>query len=319
MSKYIIKRFLMLIPVLLGATFFVFCIMDMSPGDPAVIILGPDASPENIADLKVELGLDKPLMVRYFNFIGNLIKGDLGTSYKNNISVMDQIRDKLPNTFLLALSGMLVAVVVGIPVGIISAKKQYSVFDNVTMVVTLILAASPAFWLGLMLVLLFSLNLGWFPSSGMGSGFGGVIKSLILPAITVGSNTAALVARMTRSSMLEVIRQDYIDTARAKGLKESVITYKHMLKNALIPIITVVGLQFGVLLGGSVMTETVFSWPGVGRFVVEAIKTKDIPSVLGSVVVLCILFSFVNLFVDILYAYVDPRIKSQYKAGRSSK
>jgi peptide/nickel transport system permease protein len=214
---------------------------------------------------------------------------------------------------------MLVAVVVGIPVGIISAKKQYSVFDNVTMVVTLILAASPAFWLGLMLVLLFSLNLGWFPSSGMGSGFGGVIKSLILPAITVGSNTAALVARMTRSSMLEVIRQDYIDTARAKGLKESVITYKHMLKNALIPIITVVGLQFGVLLGGSVMTETVFSWPGVGRFVVEAIKTKDIPSVLGSVVVLCILFSFVNLFVDILYAYVDPRIKSQYKAGRSSK
>jgi peptide/nickel transport system permease protein len=187
------------------------------------------------------------------------------------------------------------------------------------MVITLIGAASPAFWLGLMLVIVFSLTLGWFPSAGMGSGFAGTAISLVLPAFTLGINTAALVARMTRSSMLEVIRQDYIDTARAKGIKESTITYRHMLKNALIPIITVVGLQFGVLLGGSVMTETVFSWPGVGRFVVEAIKTKDTPSVLGSVVVLCILFTFVNLFVDILYAYVDPRIKSQYKSGRVTK
>lgn len=319
MYKYILKRLLMLIPVLLGATFLVFCIMDLSPGDPAINILGADATQESIASLREELGLNQPLLVRYAKFIGNLLQGDLGISYKNNLSVMDQILDKLPNTFILAMTGMVVAVLLGIPVGIISAKRQYTIFDNVAMVITLIGAASPAFWLGLMLVIIFSLNLGWFPSAGMGSGFTGTAISLVLPAFTLGINTAALVARMTRSSMLEVIRQDYIDTARAKGVKESIITYRHMLKNALIPIITVVGLQFGVLLGGSVMTETVFSWPGVGRFVVEAIKTKDTPSVLGSVVVLCILFTFVNLFVDILYAYVDPRIKSQYKTGRLTK
>lgn len=319
MYKYILKRLLMLIPVLLGATFLVFCIMDLSPGDPAINILGADASQESIASLREELGLNQPLLVRYARFIGNLLQGDLGVSYKNNLSVMGQILDKLPNTFILAMTGMIVAVLLGIPVGIISAKKQYTIFDNVAMVITLIGAASPAFWLGLMLVIIFSLKLGWFPSAGMGSGFAGTAVSLVLPAFTLGINTAALVARMTRSSMLEVIRQDYIDTARAKGVKESTITYRHMLKNALIPIITVVGLQFGVLLGGSVMTETVFSWPGVGRFVVEAIKTKDTPSVLGAVVVLCILFTFVNLFVDILYAYVDPRIKSQYKTGRLVK
>jgi peptide/nickel transport system permease protein len=319
MYKYILKRLLMLIPVLLGATFLVFCIMDLSPGDPAVTILGADATPESIARLREELGLNQPLLVRYAEFIGGLLKGDLGNSYKNNLSVMEQIKDRLPNTFILAMSGMIVAVLIGIPVGIISAKRQYSLFDNVAMVFTLIGAASPAFWFGLMLVIIFSLKLGWFPSAGMGSGFVGATVSLILPAFTLGINTAALVARMTRSSMLEVIRQDYIDTARAKGLKESIITYRHMLKNAMIPIITVVGLQFGVLLGGSVMTESVFSWPGVGRFVVEAIKTKDTPSVLGSVVVLCILFTFVNLFVDILYAYADPRIKSQYKTGRLAK
>jgi len=293
--------------------------MDFSPGDPAVTILGADATPASIASLREELGLNQPLLIRYADFINGLIHGDLGNSYKNNLSVMKQIMDRLPNTFILAMSGMIVAVLLGIPVGIISAKRQYSIFDNVAMVFTLIGAASPAFWLGLMLVIIFSLKLGWFPSAGMGSGFSGATMSLVLPAFTLGINTAALVARMTRSSMLEVIRQDYIDTARAKGLKESIITYRHMLKNALIPIITVVGLQFGVLLGGSVMTESVFSWPGVGRFVVEAIKTKDTPSVLGSVVVLCILFTFVNLFVDILYAYVDPRIKSQYKTGRLAK
>ncbi|MEG0963368.1 MAG: ABC transporter permease, partial [Lachnospiraceae bacterium] len=251
--------------------------------------------------------------------VGGLLKGDFGNSYKDNSPVVTQIMKRLPNTALLAFSGALFAVVFGVVVGIISAKKQYSIFDNVFMVVTLLGAAAPAFWCGLILVLVFSLNLGWFPSSGMGSGFFGVLRSLILPAITIGLHGAATTARTTRSTMLEIVRQDYIDTARAKGLKESTITRKHMLKNAWIPIITVVGLNFGVLLGGSVLTETVFSWPGVGRYVVEAIKTQDIPCVLGCVVTLAILFTVVNLLVDILYAFVDPRIKAQYKGKGGGK
>ena len=303
----------MLVPVLLGATFLVFFIMSLSPEDPALIILGADATPDSVARLHAELGLDKSLPERYANFILNLMRGDLGKSYKNNLDVMGQIMAKLPNTVLLALTGVVLAVAVGIPVGILSAKRQYSVFDNVAMVLTLVLAASPAFWFGLMLVIVFSLNLGWFPSSGMGNGFFNATRSLVLPAITLCGSTAALIARTTRSSMLEVVRQDYIDTARAKGVKESTITVHHELKNALIPIVTVVGLQFGVLLGGSVMTESVFAWPGVGRFVVEAIKSKDIPNVLGSVVMLSILFTVINLLVDILYAFIDPRIKSQYR------
>ncbi len=313
MHRYIIRRLFMLVPVLLGATFLVFFIMNLSPEDPAVIILGADATPEAIAAVHTELGLDKPLLIRYVKFIGDLLHGDLGKSYRNNLDVMDQILEKLPNTLLLAFFGVLIAVIVGIPVGILSAKKQYSIFDNVAMVVTLILAASPAFWFGLVLVIIFSLNLGWFPSAGMGSGFFGTLVSLVLPSVTLCGSTAALIARTTRSSMLEVIRQDYIDTARAKGVRESKITIHHELKNAMIPIVTVVGLQFGVLLGGSVMTESVFSWPGVGRFVVDAIKSKNIPCVLGSVVMLSILFTFVNLLVDILYAFIDPRIKAQYK------
>lgn len=303
----------MLIPVLLGATLFVFCIMDLSPEDPAITILGADATTEAIAELHHEMGLDRSLPVRYASFIGNLLHGDLGMSYKNKMDVMDQILDKLPNTVLLAFAGIFIAVMVGIPVGIVSARKQYSIFDTVAMIFTLILAASPAFWLGLVMVIIFSLKLGWFPSAGMGTGLWGVIRSLVLPSVTLCGTTAALIARTTRSSMLEVVRQDYIDTARAKGLKESIITMRHELRNAMIPIVTVVGLQFGVLLGGSVMTESVFSWPGIGRFVVEAVKGKDIPCVLGSVVMLSVLFTIVNLLVDILYGFIDPRIKAQYR------
>ncbi len=313
MLRYVFKRLLMLIPVLLGATFFVFFIMELSPEDPAITILGADATPEAIAELHTEMGLDQPLLVRYGRFINNMLHGDLGTSYKNRMDVMDQILDKLPNTLLLAVAGIFIAVAVGVPVGILSAKKQYSIFDTVAMIFTLILAASPAFWFGLVMVILFSLKLGWFPSSGMGTGIFGVLRSLVLPAITLCGTTAALVARTTRSAMLEVVRQDYIDTAHAKGVKESVITMRHQLKNAMIPIVTIVGLQFGVLLGGSVMTESVFSWPGIGRFVVEAVKGKDIPCVLGSVVMLSVLFTLVNLLVDILYGFIDPRIKAQYK------
>lgn len=313
MHKYVLKRFAMLIPVLIGVTFIVFFIMALTPGDPVTIILGDNATAENIAKLTEELGLNDPLLVRYGHYMLGLLKGDLGQSYSNQLSVLDQILDRFPNTLILAAASILVSLLIGIPVGIISAKKQYTWIDNSSMIVALMGVSMPVFWLGLLLVIVFSLNLRLLPSQGMGQGLIGVLKSLILPAFSLGAGSAAMVTRMTRSSMLEVIRQDYIDTARSKGVKESTITIKHMLKNALIPIITVVGLQFGQLLGGAVLTETVFSWPGLGRFMVEAIKKKDTPSVLGAVIFLSVAFSIVNLLIDILYAYVDPRIKSQYK------
>ena len=313
MYKYIIKRLLMMIPVLLGVTFIVFFILSVSPGDPAAMILGDQASAEALAMKREELGLNDPLLVRYFNYIVGMLHGDLGTSYKNSISVWSQVTERFPNTAILAICGICVALIIGIPTGIISAKKQYSIMDNCSMVLALIGVSMPVFWLGLLLVIVFSLNLGWLPSQGMGSGGMDLVKSLILPSITLGTMSAATITRMTRSSMLEVIRQDYISTARAKGVSERTVTFRHMLRNAMIPIVTAVGLQFGQLLGGAMLTETVFSWPGLGRLMVDSIKSKDIPMVLGSVIFMAVMFSIVNLVVDIVYAYIDPRIKSQYK------
>lgn len=316
MYKFIIKRLLQLIPVIIGVTFIVFFIMNLAPGDPAAIILGDQATAEALAMKREELGLNDPLLVRYFNYMKNLLRGDMGTSYKNNIPVWNQVIDRLPNTAILAVAGIFIALLFGIPIGILSAKKQYSLLDNISMVAALIGVSMPNFWSGLLLVMLFSLTLGWLPSQGMGSG--GVIpvlRSIILPSLTLGINSMAMVARMTRSSMLEVIRQDYISTAQAKGLNDHVITTQHMLRNALIPIITAVGLQFGHLLGGAMLAETVFSWPGLGRLMVDSIKSRDIPMVLGCVVFMATMFSIVNLIVDIVYAFVDPRIKSMYKKG----
>lgn len=318
MWKYILKRIIMLIPVMLATIFVVYFIMDQSDVDPAKVMLGEGATEETIAELHEELGLDDPFLIRYVRYVGDLLRGDMGTSYTYKTSVAGQIKDRLPNTFLLASCGVLFSIIIGIPIGIIAARKQYSIFDNASMVFSLIGASAPAFWIGLLLVLVFSLELRIFPASGMGKGFWGAARSLVLPAVTIGMSGAAAAARTTRSSMLETIRQDYIDTARAKGTGEFVITVRHMLKNALIPVITTIGLHFGVLLGGSVLTETVFAWPGIGRFVIESIKTQDIPSVLGCVVTLAIMFTIVNLLVDILYAYVDPRIKSQYKTVRKA-
>ncbi len=313
MYKYMIKRLLMLIPVIIGVTFIVFFILNLSPGDPAAIILGDQASAEALAMKREELGLNDPLLIRYGRYLVKMLHGDLGTSYKNSLSVWDQVISRFPNTAMLAVAAILVALAIGIPVGIISAKNQYSALDNISMVTALIGVSMPSFWMGLLLVIVFALNLGWLPSQGMGQGLVPLLKSLVLPAVTLGTSAAATITRMTRSSMLEVIRQDYIDTARAKGVSEKIITYRHMLKNAMIPIITAVGLQFGTLLGGAMLTETVFSWPGLGRLMVEAIKSKDIPLVLGSVIFLAVMFTVVNLAVDIVYAFVDPRIKSQYK------
>ena len=313
MSKYVIRRLLTLIPVIVGVTFIVFFILNLSPGDPAAIILGEQATEEALAMKREELHLNDPLLKRYGRYMWDMLHGDLGLSYKNSISVWDQVIGRFPNTCVLAVAGIMVALLIGIPVGIVSAKKQYSLIDNVSMVFALIGVAMPNFWFGLLAVIVFSLTLGWLPSQGMGEGLVPLLRSIVLPALTLGTGCAATVTRMTRSSMLEVIRQDYISTARAKGLSEKTVTYRHMLRNALIPIITATGLQFGSLLGGAMLTETIFSWPGLGRLMVDAIKSKDIPLVLGSIIFMATTFSIVNLVVDIIYAFVDPRIKSQYK------
>lgn len=308
MRRYILKRLLLLIPVLLGVSFLVFSIMSFTPGDPAQLILGESASKASITALREEMGLDDPFIMQYARFVGNAVTGDFGRSYTSGREVFTEIFSRFPNTLILAVLGMIIAVLIGVPVGIISATKQYSLVDSISMIGALLGVAMPNFWLGLMLILVFSVGMGILPSGG----FTGV-SSLILPSLTLGTGAAAIITRMTRSSMLEVIRQDYIRTARAKGVNEKRVINHHALKNALIPIITVVGLQFGYLLGGAVLTETVYSWPGVGRLMVEAIRQKDTPTVLAAVVFLAAAFSVVNLMVDLIYAYVDPRMKSQYK------
>ena len=308
MHKYVLKRILLLIPVLLGVSLLVFAIMSLTPGDPAKLILGENAPKEAVLKLREEMGLNDPFFMQYFRFVKNAIMGDFGRSYTTGREVFGEIFARFPNTLILAVIGIIISVCIGIPIGIISATRQYSFLDSFSMVIALLGVSMPVFWLGLMLILTFSVKLGWLPSGG----FDG-LKSIILPAVTLGVGSAAIITRMTRSSMLEVIRQDYIRTARAKGVAEKVVINKHALKNALIPIITVVGLQFGHLLGGAVLTESVYSWPGVGRLMVDAIRQKDTPTVLAAVVFLAAAFSVVNLLVDILYAYVDPRIKSQYK------
>ena len=313
MLKYIVKRILMLIPVLLGATFIVFTVMDMTPGDPAVSKLGVDATAEQIEELRESMGLNDPFLLRYGRFIWNLVQGDLGTSYKNDLDVMEQIMQRMPYTFLLSFAALLFAIIVGIPAGIISARRQYTVFDNCTMVLTLVGASAPHFWLGLMGVIVFAVKLGWLPAAYSASG--SLALGIVLPMLTLGMNSTALVTRMTRSAMLDVMNQDYVDTARAKGVSEKTVIFQHMLRNALIPIITVLGLQFGSLLGGAVTTETIFAWPGIGRYIVESISNKDTPCVLGGcAVMLAIIVTVINLLVDIIYAFVDPRIQSRYKS-----
>lgn len=309
MYKYILRRLLMLLPVMLGVSFIVFTMMYITPGDPARIMLGESTPATEVEKLREELGLNDPFLIQYGRFVKNLVlHQDIGRSYTSRRPVMDEILSRLPNTLKLATLGMLVAVVLGIPTGIISATKQYSIFDNVSMVAALLGVSMPNFWQGLMLILLFSVQLRWLPSSGFSN-----FKEMILPAITLGTSSAAIITRMTRSSMLEVIRQDYIRTARAKGQVESVVVNRHALKNALIPIVTVIGLQFGYLLGGAVLTESIFGISGVGRLMVDSINARNYPVVQGGVLTIALAFSFVNLMVDILYAFLDPRIKSQYK------
>ena len=309
MIKYILKRVLYLIPVMLLVTLIVFFLMSITKGDPARIVVGESASLEEVEAMREQMGLNDPFLLRYARYVRDLFfHGDLGNSYKSGLPVMAEITSALPSTIKLSLAAIVIAILVGIPIGIISATKQYSFFDNFTMILGLIGISMPVFWLGLLLILLFSVKLKWLPPSGLTS-----FKHVILPAFTLGTQSIAVFARMTRSSMLEVIRQDYIRTVRAKGQKESRITLDHVLRNALVPIVTVVGIQFGNLLGGAVLCETIFSINGVGRLMVNAIKQRDFPVVQGGVLFISLAFCLINLLIDILYAFLDPKIKSQYK------
>jgi peptide/nickel transport system permease protein len=300
---YIVRRLLLTAPVLFGVSVLIFAIIRLIPGDPAIAIAGVHASPEYIEQVRKDLHLDESLVVQYGIFVSNLIRGELGSSTMSRRPVAVELQERFPRTIELTLLAMLIAAVVGISAGIISATRRYSLFDNASMLVALFGVAAPVFWLALMLQLLFAVHLGWLPATGRGT-----FRHLILPSFTLGMASAGLLARITRSSMLEVLRQDFITTARAKGLAEKVIIYKHALKNALIPVVTIMGLQFGILLGGAVLTETVFAWPGVGRLLVDAILARDYPVVQGAVMVLAVSFVLINLLVDLMYAFLDPRI-----------
>ncbi len=308
MYKYICKRILMMIPVIIGVSLLVFLVSKMTPGDPARVVAGSEADEATVEQIREELGLNKPVLQQYVDYMLALLHGDMGTSYTTSKPVADEILARMPTTFILAFAGVFVAVLIGIPLGIISATKQYSVLDYISTLLALGGVAMPNFWLGLMLILLFSLKLGWLPSGG-----GDSWTAYVLPAITLGVGATASFMRTTRSSMLEVIRQDYIRTARAKGAGEGRVVMHHALRNAMIPVITVIGLQIGTLLGGAVVNETVFSLPGLGTLMINAINQKNEPVVLGCLITFAIIFSLVNLLIDILYAFIDPRIKSQYK------
>ena len=309
MLKYIAKRLLAMIPVILGVTLIVYLIMSLAPGDPARTILGELATEEQVNELREEMGLNDPIIVQYFRYIWNLLHGDLGRSYQSRIDVSTEIFSRFPNTIKLALAASLFSVILALPLGIIAAVKQNTFFDSFSMFVAIIGISCPTFWFGLILILVFAVNLKWFPVSGQVDNF----RGMVLPALTLAFNSMAAMARVTRSSMLEVIRQDYIRTARAKGVSQRNVILQHAVPNAMIPTVTVIGLRIGGLLAGAVICETVFSWPRIGRLLVQSIQSRNTPVVLGCIIIFSICFSLVNLIVDILYAFIDPRIKSQYQ------
>ncbi|RKJ75821.1 ABC transporter permease [Butyricicoccus sp. 1XD8-22] len=307
MIRYIIKRLLLMIPAILATSLIIFVAMNMTGGDPVDSLAPENATEEQIEEIREELGLNDPLLVRYLKYMGGMLRGDLGVSYVTKQDVFKTFAERLPATLKLACSSVLVATLVALPLGIYTAIHQNTWKDTGGMIFALFGVSMPNFWLGLMLILVFSLGLKWFPSGGYGG-----IRNLVLPAVTVGLGFAALITRTTRSAMLDVIRQDYMTTARAKGVPERKVIFGHGLKNALIPIITVIGMQLSNALTGSVLAETVFSWPGVGRLIVDSIAKRDTPMVTGSIIMCCILVCIVNVAVDLIYAFFDPRIKAQY-------
>ena len=314
MYRYVIKRLLLMIPVIIGVSFLVFFIMDMAPGD-AVDVLAPEgATAEDLEAIRHDLGLDKPVVVRYIDYMAGMLHGDLGVSYISKTDVFQTYVEKLPATIKLSFASILISVILSVPLGIYSATRQGTIQDNISMAFAMIGLAMPHFWLGLLLIIVFSLKLQWFPSGGDQT-----LSSIVLPAITIGTGLMATLTRTTRSSMLDVLKQEYLRTARAKGIPEKVVVMSHALRNALIPIITIIGTQLAGVLGGSVLTETVFAWPGVGRLIVDSLNMRDTPLVTGSIIMTTILLSFVLLLVDLLYAAMDPRIKAQYTTSKRGK
>ncbi|MFA9556377.1 ABC transporter permease [Evansella sp. AB-rgal1] len=332
MVSYTIRRILMLIPVLIGMSLITYSIIHLIPGNPAQVILGEQASPQAIADLEEQLGLNEPFFVQYGNYMMDLLRGDLGTSLRTKSAISEEVWPYLAATMELTFFAMLFAIIVGVNAGIISAWKQNSLFDYTSMIIALVGVSMPIFWLGLMQQWVFAQELGWLPATGRGNPRDPVetttyfyiidtvlngrwdqtwtsIRHLVLPSIALGTIPMAIIARMTRSSMLEVLRSDYIRTIEAKGSSMVSVIYRHGFKNAVIPVLTVVGLQTGTLLGGAILTETIFSWPGIGRYVFDAIGNRDYPVIQSGILIIATMFVIINLIVDLLYTYIDPRIK----------
>lgn len=315
MYKYILKRLLMLIPVIIGVSFIIFISMELSAGDPVLMIAGEEASLEVIEKLRVEYGYDRSVFYRFGKYMLNLLQGDLGDSYRYKAPVWDMYMERLPATAILALTSVVFCHILSIPLGILAAVKRGSLIDNGATVISLIGQSMPNFWQGILLIIWLSLNNRIFPSYGFNDGW----KSLVLPALTISTSQMALLTRTTRSSMVDVLGQDYLRTARSKGAGEGKVVLKHALKNALIPIITISGTQLASILGGSVLVETVFAWPGVGRLMIDAINQRDVNLACGCIVMTTILTSIILVLIDVAYAFVDPRIKAQYTKGGKKK
>jgi ABC-type dipeptide/oligopeptide/nickel transport system permease component len=310
-DKYIFRTVLAAVPTLIGVITCVFLLTRLIPGDPAVLILGQNAPQEQLLQLRKDLGLDEPLAIQYAQYVAQLLSGDLGVSLRTERSVVKEIFDVLPYTMELALAGVCVSVVIGVPIGVVAARGRNGVVDTLTMALTSVGVSMPIFWTGILFTLLFSLHLGWFPAIGGGDP-GGILNRLyhlILPATAIGVTASAIVARMTRGSILEVLHEDYIRTARAKGLADFIIFYKHALRNALVPVITVIGLNIGRLLGGTIVTEIVFARPGIGKLLVDAIHARDYPQVQGIIIIFAAMIIVVNMLVDVAYSAADPRVE----------
>ncbi|MGI6252416.1 MAG: ABC transporter permease [Synergistaceae bacterium] len=312
MHRFILKRLLMMIPIVIGVSLLIFVIIDMIPGDPGSSLLGAGAHQEDIDMMNEQLGYNRPLIQRYFSYMYNAVfKLDFGKSYATKKPVLTEIASRMPVSLRVAFNAILFSLVFGVPLGVLSAVKQNTVFDRVPTGIALLMASQPAFLIGLVLMLIFSLRLGWFPATGIESW-----KSYVMPMIALGLPYGGRQLRFTRSSMLETIRQDYVRTARAKGASERLVIWRHAMKNALLPVITVAGNSFGILIGGAIATETLFGLPGLGSFIVAGIRQKDVPVVTGGIIVFAVVFAFVILAVDLSYAMVDPRIKAKYSGGR---
>jgi peptide/nickel transport system permease protein len=307
MLKYLVKRIFLIVPVIIGLTLFIYLVLSLAPGDPVTLIMGQDATKAQLQAKRVELGMDKPVLVQYFHYMTKVLSGDFGTSWVTGRSVMDDFTQRAPYTLQLAIVTLIITIILGIPFGVLAAAKQNKPVDISTLVFALIFSSLPAFWLGMLMQILFALKLGWFPAMGVGT-----IRHIFLPALTLSMVNLASQVRMTRSSMLDMINQDYVRTARAKGAGEFRIIIRHVVRNGSLPVITSLGIAFANAFGGAVVTEAVFSIPGIGSYMINGAKTRDIPIVLGVIIFVAIFVAVVNLLVDLIYAFVDPRVKLGY-------